>query len=332
MGQPDGHKSNLTRAARWLAAALVLAGLAWYIWGARDELLGKLREAHTEYLAPLAAVALAQPLLNGLIGRTLAGQFGVRLGVFEAYALAVANALGNYLPVPQAGAMARGLYLKRVHGLPYGTFAASLVVTYVAAAALYGVVGLLALAVLAATGRPAPWQLWLVFGAFATTLVLFTPVVRLVRLPGRLDDFRAAVATLGRHHVLARVVALQFALILLASVGFWLACRAFPGGERTTGLTGLLIALSVIVSGVSNLTPGNLGVEQAAAAFTASLLHLDPLIGGLASGLYRATAIAVVFAIGPFLSAWLARRPALPGVLPTPGRGFEVIHPGTIQP
>ena len=173
------------------------------------------------------------------------------------------------------------------------------------------------------------------FGAFATTLLLFTPIVRGVRLPGRLDGFRASVALLGRHHVLAQVVSLQLALIGLASLGFWLACRAFPGGESATGLTGLLIALSVMVSGVSNLTPGNLGVEQVAAGYTAGLLHLDRHTGGLASALYRFAAVVVVFAIGPFLSAWLARQ--RPRSAPTdeltrtepaatPARAFEVAH------
>src|SRR5436190_8247214 len=156
MGQPDEHKTSLTRAARWLLAVGVVVGLGWYIWDQRVDLLDKLRQARTGYLLPLVGVALIQPLLNGLIGRKLAAQFGVRMTVFEAYALAVANALGNYLPIPQAGAMARGVYLKRVHGLPYGTFAASLLVTYVAAAALYGVVVLDALTALAAIGLQAP--------------------------------------------------------------------------------------------------------------------------------------------------------------------------------
>src|SRR5258706_8289188 len=167
----------MKRSVRWALMGIVLAGLGWYIWHARRD-LAIVTQFDLRYLAPMLAVPLLSLWANGRIGKDLAAEFGVRLGGFEAYALSTVNALGNYLPIPQAGAMARGVYLKRVHQFTYSTYAASVVVTYVSSLALYGLVGLAGLAVLAASGRAMIWhlwQVWLVFCVFSPSVLLFTP-------------------------------------------------------------------------------------------------------------------------------------------------------------
>ncbi|HEY7115995.1 MAG TPA: hypothetical protein VH475_05395, partial [Tepidisphaeraceae bacterium] len=133
-------------------------------------------------------------------------------------------------------------------------------------------------------------------------------------LPRRLAGFAEGLAALRRHHVLAKIVILQIALIALTATGLWLACLALPGGEGVNWFMGLMMGLLVMASGVANVTPGNLGVEQAAAMFTAHLLHVRPEVGFLASSLFRVMAVAVVFAIGPVLAHWLAKqRPRFAG-------------------
>jgi hypothetical protein len=246
--------------------------------------------------------------VNGRIGREVAGEFDVRLSGAEAYALASVHSLGNYLPVPQAGALARGVYLKRVHELPYSTYAATVVVTYVSAVALYGLVGLAGLGALAAMGRGAPWQLWVIFAGLGGSLVLFTPLAAMLPLPGRLAGFRDGLVRLSRHHVLGKIVVLQLALVCLTSTGLWLACLALPGGEGVTWFVGLMMGLMVLASGIANVTPGNLGVEQAAAMFTAHLLQVRPEVGFLASSLFRVMAIIVTFVLGPVAAHWLAKQ------------------------
>ncbi|HEY7118075.1 MAG TPA: hypothetical protein VH475_15915, partial [Tepidisphaeraceae bacterium] len=159
----------MTRSVRWLLMGVVLAGLGWYVWHARRD-LAIVTRFDVRYLVPMLLVPLASLGINGWIGRELAREFYVGLGQFEAYALATVNALGNYLPVPQAGALARGVYLKRVHNLGYSTYAASVVVTYVSSLALYGLVGVAGLIALRLAGRPAPWQLWAIFAALGSSL------------------------------------------------------------------------------------------------------------------------------------------------------------------
>jgi hypothetical protein len=312
------EKYWMNRSVRWLMMGIVLAGLGWYVWHARQELT-IITKFNLRYLPPMLLVPLLSLWANGWIAKELTGEFGVRLGGLEAYALSTVNALGNYLPVPQAGAVARGVYLKRVHDLSYSTYAASLVATYVTSLALYGVVGLSGLTALAASGQRAPWQLWLIFAALSASLVLFAPLSARVPLPRRLAAFRAGLLTLGRHHVLTKIVVLQLVLIALTATGLWLACLALPGGEGVNWFAGLMMGLLIMASGVANVTPGNLGVEQAAAMLAAHLLKIRPEVAFLASSLFRVMAVMVVIVIGPLLAHWLARQP------PRPRKGFEAI-------
>jgi hypothetical protein len=297
----------MKRWVRWVLMGVVLAGLAWYVWHARRD-LAIVTRFDLRYLAPMLAMPLLALWANGRIGRELAAELGVRLGGLEAFALSTVNALGNYLPIPQAGALARGVYLKRVHQFAYSTYAASIVVTYVSSLALCGWVGLAGLTALAATGRPAPWQLWAIFGALSASAAMFALPSALMPLPRRLAGFHEGVRTLAAHHVLGRIVLLQLLPIVLAATGLWLACLALPGGEGVSWPMALMMGLLVTVAGVANVTPGNLGVEQAAAMFTAHLLKIRPELGFLASSLFRVMAIGVVFVIGPVLAHWLARQ------------------------
>jgi hypothetical protein len=291
---------------RWLRWALlggVLACLGWYVWHARRE-LAIVTRFDVRYLAPMLAVPLASLWMNASIARRLVRELGVALGGFEAYALSTVNALGNYLPLPQAGAAARGVYLKSVHNLSYSTYAASVVVTFVTSLSLSGVLGLGGLAVLRMTGRAAPWQLWVAFAGLAGSMVMFTPAGARLPLPGRLAGFREGLAILRRRHLLSWVVMMQAALIALTATGMWLACRSLPGGRDVTWMTALMLGLVMTVSAVVNV----LGVEQAAAGVAAHLLDVDPTLGFLASALFRVMAIIVVFLTGPFMAHWLSGR------------------------
>src|SRR2546423_11023733 len=114
----------MSRMIRALVLLAILAGLGWYVWHARGD-LKKIRHFDLSYTFPMVLVPLASLAANGLIGRDLAAEFAVRLRPMEWYGLSTVNALGNYLPLPQAGTLARGVYLKKVHQLPYASYAAT---------------------------------------------------------------------------------------------------------------------------------------------------------------------------------------------------------------
>ena len=294
---------------RTVLAMAVLAGLGWYIWHARHQ-LAVVFHINARYLFPMILVPLVSLGANGLIGRELVAEFGVKLSPKEWYGLAVVNSLGNYLPLPQAGAMARGMYLKRVYGLSYVTYGATLVVTYVSAVALYGILGLIGLGVLAILGRPTPLFLWVIFAALTGSLLLFTPAVRYLPLPRRLVEVRTHLKSLHHPHLLRRIILLQTLLVALTTTGLWLACQTLPDGHEVTWPVALMLGLMILASGIVNVTPGNIGVEQGVAEVSARLFHIAPNIGFLGSALFRAVAVMTILVIGPVFSGWLARRKA----------------------
>jgi hypothetical protein len=306
----------LSRALRTLIGAAVLAALAWYIWHARRDLSAALR-IDLRYLIPLAAVPLASLAANGLVGRDLAAALGVKLTPIEWYGLAVMNSLGNYLPLPQGGAVARGVYLKRVHNLPYTAYAASLLVTYICAIALYGILGLAGLTILAAIGRPTPPLLWIIFAALAASLIVLTPLGRRFVAPARIDQ---GLQVLTRRHLLAKIVLLQAILVALTTTGLWLGCKSIPAGRDISWPTAAMLGLIVLASGIANVTPGNIGVEQFAAEATARLLRVTANVGLLGSAIFRAVSVLVVLAISPLFATLFARH-RIPKPLPAPSPG-----------
>jgi hypothetical protein len=296
---------------RWTRLLLmlgVLGLLAWYCWHARAEFALILSQIDGRAFARLAVPMLLVPIvslaINAQISRDLVAEFDVRLRPLEAFALSAVNALGNYMPLPQAGAMARGLYLKKAHNLAYTTYAATIVVTYVSSLVLTGLFGLAGLAVLSFAGRPAPWPLWVAFAGLTASLLAFTPLDKYVRLPRRFSLFREGLDTLRQHHILLRIILLQCVLVLITATGLFLSARALPGGHEVSWPIALMLGLISMVAAVVNV----LGAEQVAAMACAAILHIDPNLGLAASALFRLTAVVVVFTVGPFMAHWLAKR------------------------
>ena len=248
---------------------------------------------------PLLLVPILSLLVNGYIARLLLYRLDVRLSFYEWYGLAVANSLGNYLPIPQAGAVARAVYLRKVHRLNYHRFAASLLVTYISAVALYGVTGLVCLGAMSAQGNSCPIFLWFIFAALASSSMFLTPVATMVPLPKSLLPIREGLSALIGYTQLLKIVFLQLILICLTTSGLWLACKAMQTGSAVSWPTALVMGLLLLASGIINVTPGNIGIEQATTEVTARLLRIAPNIGFLASSIFRVVSALVVIAISP---------------------------------
>ena len=222
------------------------------------------------------------------------------------YGLSAINALGNYLPLPQAGAAVRGVFLKRLHGLGYGRYTATVLYMYLASVVLMGVVGLGVAGYLAAKGTRVSWILWAAFGGLAAMAVLLTPhVARLI--PGKkLQQLAEGYAGLGRWPVVARLAFWKLLTIAVNATGFWLAFRSIGYPMNWAG--SVVVALCVMISNVVNVTPGNAGAAEAAAWLAARLVGADANLAVVAQLVYRFTAAIVIFTIGPVAVTILGRQ------------------------
>jgi uncharacterized membrane protein YbhN (UPF0104 family) len=290
---------------RWILFAAVLALAAWYLKNNLKS-LKTVENFRLAYLAPLIAVHLASLGFNGWMNRQLIAEFELRLGFVQWYGLSAINALANYLPLPQAGAAVRGVFLKRLHGLGYGRYTATVLYMYLASVVLMGFVGLGVLAYMRSRGDPVSWMLWAVFGGLAAMSVLLAPHVAAL-VPGtKLRQLAEGYAALGRWSVIARLTFWKLLTIAVNGTGFWLAFRSF--GYPVNWPAALVVALFVMISNVVNVTPGNTGAAEAAAWLAARLLGIDKNFAVVAQLIYRATAAIVIFTTGPLAVAILSRR------------------------
>jgi uncharacterized membrane protein YbhN (UPF0104 family) len=290
---------------RW-AALLALLGLAaWYVRHHFQD-LSRLREFQWTYFTPLLAVHLTALGLNGWMNRELLARLGVTLSFTQWYGLSAVNALANYLPLPQGGAVARGALLKRLHGLGYRRYAATVLFGYVMSLVLVGAAGLLALSYLRYHGVRSSWLMWGIFAALTSLCVLLAPGAAKL-LPGqRLGQLTEGYRLLGTPATIARLVAARIALMAVNATGIWLAYRSI--GRPTGWASSLVVALSAMASGVVNLTPGNTGAAEAAAWGAARGIGQDRFATLNAALIYRLTAATVIFVVGPLATYVLTRR------------------------
>jgi len=291
------------RAIRIALIVLFALVAAWYLTAHGEEFY-LLLDLDARYLPPLLLVALAAIAANGLITRLLVLQFGVRLDFREWFGLTVLHAFGNYMPFPQAGAVARGIYLKKVRGLDYSSFTATLVATYVQFLATVGTLGLLALAFLALAHQPVPRPLWIPFATLATMVVLLTPIVSSLPLIRRWSRFVEGMAKLRRRHILLAVAGCQTVLIAAGTTGMWLAFRSLDRPVAWTGC--LLLALLIMVSASFRVTPGNLGVAESAAWMTAYVIGTNADEAVVAFALFRLVSVVTIFGLTPYYALRLS--------------------------
>jgi uncharacterized membrane protein YbhN (UPF0104 family) len=312
------NKSTIIRVA---AFAALIALAAWYVSRHRAD-LRQLVATDLRYLPALLAVHLASLGLNGWMNRELVAQFAVRLTFAQWYGLAAVNALGNYLPLPQAGAAVRGVYLKRLHGLSYRRYAATYLFLSVLTFVLMGASGLLSLTYVTLHGGHVSWILWLIFAAMTALAVLLSPkTARLI--PGeKLRQLAEGYESLGHRSLIAKLVFWKALTIAVNTTGMWLAFRAVH--RPLSWPASQVVALAPMMSNVINVTPGNTGPAEAAAYGAAALVGENGAAAVNAALVYRVTAMLVIFTLGPVFAVLLGKRPAT-----TPSDSAAQYSPGS---
>jgi uncharacterized membrane protein YbhN (UPF0104 family) len=315
---------GMRRKTLWsvLILVIVLGGMVWYLASQPKlfEALGNVSLSAAVYLIGLRLLFLGT---NGLFLRAFAFKFGIRLAPKEWFGLSVVTTMGNYITPFSGGLIARAAYLKRRHAFPYAQFATMLASNYLVNFWVIGVVGVISL--LAFEGMAGSY--WHVILFFATVTVSISALVMFpsIRLPwnNRLaNTFNTALEgwalVKNDWSLLARLVILSLINILLNGVSFWLAYDALGSPVHFTAA--LLVSLLAVFSVLVNVTPGNLGVQEAVVTVSSGLLGAGTSVGLLVALLIRAATLVVAFTLGPIFSIILTRELTTPqagGLLPS---------------
>jgi uncharacterized membrane protein YbhN (UPF0104 family) len=274
----DAAASPRLRHARTLATLALLAVLVALGWRHASELDRLLRANPLLLVAMAAAVIGVRMLHSEIIRRTLAA-LGHRLPAFEVFALAVLAAVPNLL-VPRSGFGALGVALRARHGVPLA-----------ATGSLLLPLAVIDLMVVAAAGLAVQTLCFgfrdprgaLIAATFAGVLSISGASLFLrPSLPFAPARLRSFVERLGNAWLqlrrsrgfLARSASLQVAISALRALRLWLAFGALGVWPDAQGL--LVASLLGDVMFLFALTPGALGLREAAIVYCAGLAGVTP--------------------------------------------------------
>lgn len=267
-------------------------------------------------LLGLSVLALAG---NGMYLKLFARKFGLELRAKEWFGLAAVTAVGNYLTPFSGGVVARAAYLRHRHEFPYPRFLALLTANYLIAFAVISAAGIAVMISLYGTVvYSGPVLLF-----FAATLLAAALLLKMPSGPeGRGGLARRFLQpALEGLRVIRRDERLLWKLVAVTclnlAVGALLYLTAFHAiGAAIPFRLALLIHLMTSFTVLVSITPGNLGIQEAAAGLAAALLGAGADTGLLASLLIRTATILCAFALGPIFSYLLSRELAGKGTGP----------------
>ncbi|OPY04363.1 MAG: hypothetical protein A4E73_03959 [Syntrophaceae bacterium PtaU1.Bin231] len=289
---------------------MVAAGIGFFLKD-HPELIGHVRGISLWSMTLLLLLSVATLAANGYSLRIFARKFDIHLKWTEWFGLATVTAMGNYLSPFSGGMVARAAYLKNRHDFPYAHFLSMLASNYLIAYGVIGVAGVAGMSTLSGT-ESFSWLLVFFFLAIlsAILLVLFLPSAsigsrhRLLRL---MQQALAGMKSIELDSVLLwKLVSLTLFNVLVGTCLFIIAFHSI--GTAVPFRIALLIYLLTACTVLINITPGNLGVQEAVTSLAAGILGAGADMGLLAALVVRAVTIIAAFALGPFFSYLLSKE------------------------
>lgn len=289
---------------------LLITALIILFLRSHPELLRALQNVTLFSLFYLILVRLGIFAMNGLFLKEFAAKFGVRLTFHEWFGLASITTMGNYITPFSGGLFLRAAYLKKRYRLSYTQFTTMLTANYLIMFWLISVIGLISLRLLGQGWQPY-WPIALLFGSVSMLVsIIFIFPLRYVAWENRIGRFFNSLLngwfTVKRDsRLLFHLTVLTTLTIGLNALSFWLVYDALGQDIFFVGalLLGLVAAFSIFI----NLTPGNLGVQEAMVALSAELLGMGGGEGLVAVLLIRAVTVICAFSLGPIYSYLLSR-------------------------
>mgnify|MGYP006273564701 FL=1 len=317
---PDPAPSETPPSARgrtlasWLIALLVSVGLGVYAWQTRDQ-FGFLAHPRWEWVAPLVAMTLLTQLLGALLFGVALRHAGCQAGALPVLHLYVLGRLLNFI-VPQSGNLYRAAVLKRAHGFdPADYWRVFVAIGWLEAGVVLLICALIGW-LLPQIGRDVALILTLLSLGWA--LIPNVAQLALGGLSGRVRigwRRRLSKIALGWTE-LVRAPRMLLLLAVLSGLTFTghgarsFCALAFLSAEAPA-VGAIVYALVNKVSTLALLTPGNVGLQEA--AFVGVTAALDDAVGPqalAAAVVLRGVLYAVLLALVALSSArmWKAAR------------------------
>ena len=208
------------------------------------------------------------------------------------------------LLLPRTGVAGVAIYLKRRYGLRITSYLSLSVTVLLLSAVVCGLVGaFVQLALAQAAGGPLRGDVLVLFlgaASLATGALMLPPGLRSA-LPTRIFERLSGVhdawqAMAGRWRALGHIMALHLAAALLRALRLQIVFAAV--GVEIPYAVVLLASLLADLATLISVTPGGLGFREAALAYAASLLGVEPSLAILAALVDRLVWSGIVIVFG----------------------------------
>ena len=312
---------------------------AYYFFRNKADLQGLL-DVRPMYIIIMLAAGIAQFFVSGSFTKIILKPFGIGIKIKELFALAIFTCLGNYLLPLRGGLGLRAVYLKKRYNFSYPYFLSSLAGIYLVYFLTNSLLGLGALFFLYYYWGITSMTLGLTFAT--VSLGVFTPLIlntkrlshnRETHLSGNalapsmafFNDMLGPWSLLGDKltnffyqiiegwNYLQKKPLLIFQLILLTLLNSLvnmtlLYCGFLSSSARPTILGLVMISSILSISGLLNITPAAMGIQEAAIIFSSNILNITTIQSLTASILMRLVILTTAFILAPFLGHYLIRK------------------------
>ncbi|MCB0208380.1 MAG: flippase-like domain-containing protein [Anaerolineae bacterium] len=303
--------NNLKRFLSLIILLVIFAAIGYYLTVNADLLLSL---SHISIGSVFLLIFLRFLFLatNGLFLQAFAAKFEIDLKFVEWFGLSVVTAFGNYITPFSGGLIARATYLKHQHNFPYTQFVALLASNYLVNFWVIGIIGSVTIITWFNDLSRFSWQILFLFLALTVSISILA-LVPPFSLPASNKFFRLINTSLTGWSVvkkdkvlLVKLVTYSLINILLNGVSFWVAYQALD--FNVSFLKALMVSLMSVFSLLLNVTPGNLGIQEAVIGLSSALLDVGTGEGLVAALIVRATTVIFVFLMGPLFGYLLSHR------------------------
>ncbi len=278
----------------------IIAAFVYYLYVNANQYL-ELLNVSAKGATMLFVLSLAFPLINGMQNILLYRSLGTGISYRDGFLLTAASTLVNQLPI-SGGIISKGFYLKHKYNLSYTVFISSTMALFVCFVVANGFMGMSILFYLILFKKivvhPA---LLIAYTTMAACLLIFRLPLGRIKIPEKIRSWSYQAIEgwmlISKNPVLlCQIIGLQFLLVLLLAVRYWLAFHMLS--QDVTVAQTLLFSTASILTQLVSIAPGGLGVREAIVSGVASTLGFDAGVSLVAVGLDRLVSTIMVVLLG----------------------------------
>ena len=289
----------------------IAAMIGIYLFTHRNLLL-YLRDVNLLSISFLVIIRFIFLVLNGVLLREFALKYQITLVPTEWFGLSVVTTMGNFITPFSGGLFARASYLKHKHALPYSKFLSLLGANYMIYFWVVGVAGFITL-VLTKEKIFYYYQIMLCFMIVIITISAFI-IVPFKKLSGSnrfiafLNESLLGWVIIKKDvFLLIKLVLFTLCNIILHGLSFWIALSSILGFSYPFKPI-FLVSLMSVFSTLGNITPGNIGIQEAVVTISSGIVGIGVGVGLIVSLLIRIATLIPTFILGPIFSFILTRE------------------------